>query len=246
MIEKSFFPNLKGELLSGVLNNGRLQAPVLVLLHGFASNKDHNLLVEAESFFASKKYNVFRYDVSGSGESQGDFKDSSLNNQVGDLKSAIDYLKSKYYGNKLSVLGFSLGAAVSVIKNDPRVDKYVFWSPALFPAIDMYPRYCTSEINSSLEQNGYIEKEGLKVGKKMISDLGNILLEDNLSSFDKPVLMIHGTSDPRINYQNTIRAHHFMKNSDVFLIPSANHSYKNNPAHRKELFQKTYNWLQKK
>ncbi|MCF7799197.1 lysophospholipase [Candidatus Woesearchaeota archaeon] len=244
MIEPQSFLNAKGELLSGILNNGRAQSPILMLLHGFASNKDQDLLLEAESFFAVHKYNVFRYDVAGAGESQGDFLESSIASQITDLQSAIEHLSTQYNNNNISIIGFSLGAAVAAIHNNPRIANYVFWSPALFPAIDMYPRYATTEIQSELISRGYIEKEGLKVGKQIIEDLGSTHLEHKLAELKRPVLMIHGTDDPRINYQNTIQAHSLIPNSEVHLISGANHSYKNNHPHRQELFEKTHSWLQ--
>ena len=93
MQEQISFINSKGTSLSGILNNGRLSAPVFIMLHGFASDKNEPLFLEAETYFADKGYNVFRFDVEGAGDSGGDFKESSLSSQVDDYNCAINLSK---------------------------------------------------------------------------------------------------------------------------------------------------------
>ncbi len=246
MIEDSPFLNSRGKILSGVLNNGRLTSPILIMLHGFASNKNENLFLDAEEYFAKKGYNVFRFDVEGAGDSEGDFLDSSLENQANDLKSAIDYVSRLYSDNSIEVIGFSLGATAAILANDERVSKYIFWSPALYPHKDMRPRYCSEEIRTQLKENGFIEKAGLNVGNKLIDDLGTVYLEDKIQEISKPVLLVHGSADPRIDYNSTVEASELFKQKDLFIIDGANHSFKENNTHREILFEKTYSWLSEK
>ena len=246
MIESVSFSNFNNLSLSGILNNGRDYSPVIVLVHGFAGNKDENGLFSlAESYFASKNMNTFRFDFEGVGESKGDYINSSLENQVNDLKSALYYVSSKYNHGNIYVVGFSLGATVSILANDSRVKAYALWSPALFPKNDMFPRYDTPEIKKELAEKGFIEKAGIKVGKNIIDDLGKYSLENCMNAINKPVLLIHGTLDPRINYKSTIKGKDYFLNAKLELIDGANHSYKNNFLHREQVFEKTAEFFEK-
>lgn len=244
MQEHVKFKNKRNLLLSAILNNGRPSSPLLVLVHGFAGNKDENgLFVEAEDYFSAKGFNTFRFDLEGVGESEGDFKETTLKKQESDLESAIYHITALYPSTKIGVVGFSLGATIAVLNNNPKIDFYIFWSPALYPAEDMFPRYNTPEILTELQKKGYIEKGSLKVGSGIIEDFKNCGLEEEIKKIGNPVLLVHGTKDLRINYLNTIKAKPLFSNSSLEIIEGANHSYKENPQHRQILFDKTYEWL---
>lgn len=246
MQEKIFFTNSRNLSLSAILNNGRPLTHLLLFVHGFAGNKDENgLFIQAEEYFSSKGFNTFRFDFEGVGESNGSFRDTTLKKQCGDLESSLKYLISNYGYNKISIIGFSLGATVSIILNNPLISAYCFWSPAIFPAKDMFPRYNTTKILREFKEKGYFDKAGLKVGKQIINDFKHCNLEMYITNLDKPVLLVHGTKDPRIGYNSTVLAHSLFKNSALELIEGANHSFKENPEHRRILFEKTYEWLSK-
>jgi uncharacterized protein len=246
MQEKISLPNKRNELLKGVLNNGRSLEPMIIFVHGFAGNKEENgLFVEAENYFTSRNINTFRYDMAGIGESSGDYSKTSLVEQAQDLELVVQTMRKMYHENNISVVGFSLGAAVSTLINQKLVDQYIFWSPSLFMATDMYPRYSTEDVVNELKSKGYLDKGGVRVGRKIIDEFRKFDPVPLLMGINKPVLLIHGTEDPRIDYRNTIAATQYLKNSTFIKIDGANHSYKNNQLHRNELFEETYSWLER-
>jgi len=245
MIEERFFKNGQGYALAGVLNNGRPNAPLLIFVHGFAGNKNENgLFTQAEQYFSDKGINTFRFDMTGAGESQGDFRDITLQSQAHDLDCAIDTLSQIYSGN-IGVVGFSLGAATAILDANPKIGFYVLWSPAIFLSKDMLPRYDDEETRKELQTKGYIQKAGLKVGPRIIDDFRTCDLTTQVQRLTKPTLLVHGTADPRIDYHSTVLVREQIPNAELQLIPGANHSYKEKPEHRKQLFDLTYSWLQK-
>ncbi|MGV8172182.1 MAG: alpha/beta hydrolase [Candidatus Woesearchaeota archaeon] len=244
MTEKIFIPNSREETLVGILNNGRVHSPILLFVHGFAGNKDENgLFVQAEDYFSSKGFNTFRFDMAGVGESSGDYRETTLKKQAQDLELVITNLRDKYSQNNLSIIGFSLGATASTLINPKLVNQYVFWSPAIFTAKDMFPKYATAEVLDEINSKGYLDKGGVKVGKPIINNLKEYNPELFLKTIHKPVLLVHGSEDPRIDYRSTIAAQKLFSNAKFIKIDGANHSYKNNDAHRSNLFKETYNWL---
>jgi len=245
MMDKGYFFSREGNLLSYTLNNGMPQRPIIVLVHGFTGNKHENgLFVESDTFFKKQGYNVFRFDMTGVGESTGEFMHTSLEQQVSDLSRALDYIKKEKYPC-IGLIGFSLGATVSLLTNLEGVDALALWSPALFPSRDMFPRYDTKEVRRELLEKGYISKAGLKVGSTIINDLRTCDLVPAMRGLQKPVLLLHGTADPRIDYRNTQGAVGYFPNASLQLIDGANHSYKGNDIHRMEVLTKTCDWFDK-
>ena len=245
MIDKGYFLGREGNQLAYVLNRVSPKKPVLLMVHGFAGNKDENgLFVDSSTFFEKRGYNVFRFDMTGVGESKGEFMHTSLEKQISDLSRALGYIKQERYP-RIGLIGFSLGATISLLNNPEGVDALALWSPALFPSRDMFPRYDTEEVRRELLERGYIPKSGLKVGPAIINDLRTCDLVPAMKSVQKPVLLVHGTEDSRIDYRNTQSAIGYFPNASLQLINGANHSYKGNLVHRLEVLTKTCDWFDK-
>jgi len=237
------YPNKQNERLVGTLRNGQ-PGPLVVLVHGFCGNKDENgLFSEFAAYLADRQCNSFRFNMSGIGGSEGDFQNSSIDKQASDLDATVDFLSTRFPQSRLGVVGFSLGAAVALRSNNPKVCSYSLWSPAFFPAKDMYPRYKTPEILESLAAKGYFEKSGLKVGQTMFADLGSFSAEGTLRKIHLPIQIIHGTNDSRISYASSTLAERMLTNGhEMVKVDGADHSYKNS-EHRQYVFQRAASWF---
>ena len=96
-MEKVTFYNKNGDQLMGVLHkNGVKQCKYVIMVHGFTGDKDEKgLFIEAANFLINKGYSVLRFDIRGSGESEGDFSEVGINDQKEDFLVAVDFLKKK-------------------------------------------------------------------------------------------------------------------------------------------------------
>ncbi len=119
-----------GLTLTGVLHvPDNLQAgearPAIAVLHGFGGNKNGGIPVVAANLFEQLGYVTLRFDMRGCGNSQGVRGKVICLEQVEDTKNAITFLASRpeVRADKIAVMGFSFGAAVSVYTAgvDPRV-----------------------------------------------------------------------------------------------------------------------------
>lgn len=122
-------------------------APVVLMLHGFTGTRDE-LLIEGteEGVFARTArhleeagYASLRIDFRGSGDSDGDWADTTFSGQVADALEAIDWLKGsdEVDAERLAVLGWSQGGLVAahVAAAAPEdVDALILWAPATAPA----------------------------------------------------------------------------------------------------------------
>jgi hypothetical protein len=220
----------------------------VLFVHGFAGNKDENgLFTEAANKFAENGISSLRFDFSGHGKSTGDTRQLSLDQEVQDYRSAIEYLEKVYSPRELIVIGFSLGATVAIKARDKRVTRYIFWSPAFYPKTDMVPRYNRDpDIQSQIQQNGSFIKSGKNINKDILVDLYRFKLSRYINHIDKSIRIIHGTKDERINYKSSekfIKYYSTKKNIDQCFVSGAGHSYKENASFRSMVYDRSVNWI---
>lgn len=234
-----------GEPLAADLALAGPRAPLLVLAHGFGGNKNEGgLFTQAKHYFGQNGFSVLRFDFRGCGENSGSFKRIRLQHLVNDIHSVFSYIKSNRRLEALPVgfVGFSLGAGIGLLAGLP-VDAYVFWSPAIFTRTDMVPRYL-----HELDAKGFIIKGNIKVSKDFIHDLNSDAIPNSLRSVRSPVLIVHGTSDQRIPFYSSEKAKALLqgtaRRSKVVLIQGADHSFRNDPYCRQQVFSESLNWLQ--
>ncbi|MCK4670541.1 MAG: hypothetical protein KAT43_05040 [Nanoarchaeota archaeon] len=243
------FRNQQEEMLLAEVQYLHTSAPLLVFVHGICGNKDEGkyLFKEAKDFFLMKGMNTFRFDMSGVGESKGDYLDSTLEKQTSDVNSALEFIADIVKPRCIGLIGFSLGATAAILANNPSVGAYSFWSPAFFPEKDMFPRYDTPGVRRQLEEKGYIVKKGLKVSKKLIEDLRDRDLGSALPKLSKPVQIIHGTHDKYIDHRSSIKASKsLLFLSELQLIGGADHVFMDELRYRKEVFNYTHFWFARK
>ena len=118
MEERVHFTSDK-QRLSGIFEtpegaSGRL--PVVMVLHGFGSNKDSGTMRTAAKLFTSLGYAALRFDMRGCGESEGARGRVICLEQVADTRNALAYLLGRRDIDpaRIGVFGHSFGAAVAV------------------------------------------------------------------------------------------------------------------------------------
>ncbi len=126
------FKNKEEEVLRGIFSD-KGSSEVVLCIHGFertatAEPKSKRLSDE----LSEKNISSFRFDFSGCGLSDGDFKDMTVEKLVEDLKSATENIKKE--ASKVSVVAHSLaGCVLARFKNkypDIVFEKIVLISPA--------------------------------------------------------------------------------------------------------------------
>ena len=120
MQEKVTFPS-GGLVLSAVIEFPKDYAseqrrPAIIILHGFGSSKDSANVTTPASMYTQWGYIVFRFDMRGCGQSEGEFGRVICLEQVEDTRSAISYLitRPEIDTSRIAVCGNSAGAAVAL------------------------------------------------------------------------------------------------------------------------------------
>jgi uncharacterized protein len=120
-------------------------APVILLFHGFTGARDELAVANTEEGVFSRTarllreagYASLRIDFRGSGESAGDFADTTFEGQIADGLAAVDWLRAepRVRGDTIGIIGWSQGgliaAAVAGRSNAPKA--VALWAAVATP-----------------------------------------------------------------------------------------------------------------
>lgn len=186
-----------GETLAASLERPSPSAepcPAVLLLHGFTGHKaeDGRLFVRLARALAASGMASLRIDFRGSGDSDGDFADLTIERELEDARAALSLLAAlpSVDGARVAVLGLSLGSAVAALLAGERADlaALVLWAPVTRPSelfanpIELEPR------------------PGWRVAPSFYSSSSRARPLEALARWAGPVLCVSGTRDylPRV------------------------------------------------
>ncbi|MBO3733474.1 alpha/beta hydrolase [Glycomyces niveus] len=188
-----------GRTLRGVLHLPHPHpspAPAVVLCHGLGGNRIGwgNDFVLLSRLLAAQGIACYRFDFAAFGESDGDPLDFSVSDQVSQLKAVLAQLERNraVAPDRISVLGFSMGALVAVLAaGDRRLRSLALWAPAGGPLNLPFWESFRDEIR----EHGRADYNGIEFGDAFIDDLRGIDQFAAARRHEGPVLLAGGTED---------------------------------------------------
>src|SRR6516165_8124503 len=115
------FRNRSGRWLRGMVHRpvevAWRPAPCVVFFHGFTGDRmeSHWIFVKCSRALAFHGIASLRFDFYGSGESDGQFDEVTLQGEVSDAEAAVEFFRKQkgVDGRRLGLCGLSLGGAVA-------------------------------------------------------------------------------------------------------------------------------------
>lgn len=194
----------KNQTLFGMLHCPRIKegekSPGIVMFHGFAgtSIEPHQLFVKAARRLADLGFFVLRFDFRGSGQSEGNFEEMTFSEELSDAQKALDFLSAQPQvdENRLGAIGLSMGGAVAcyLASSDGRLKAVALWSTP----VSCREIWEESVKNRRVDEKGYVDYDGNKVGKAFLDEVVNITPATEIGKFQGPVLIIHGDRDETV------------------------------------------------
>ena len=211
--------------------------PVAIVSHGFMAFQDtvrHYCRELATSGYATYCFDFCGGCAPGKGESDGASTDMSVLTEVKDLEAVIAYAKAlPYTSDTLLLMGCSQGGFVSALvaaKGVPEVDKLVLFYPALCIPDDaragkmLFAKFDPNNIPD------VINCGPMKLGGCYPSAVINMDPYAEISPYQGPVLLIHGTKDRIVNVDyahNAAKAYEASKPGrlQLCIIPDGAHGF---------------------
>ncbi|MDO8593002.1 MAG: alpha/beta hydrolase [bacterium] len=230
MKEKFFYKKIKEENISCVFTEpDRKSKNIVIMAHGFRSSSigSSRKFVTLSRKLAEKGISSLRFDQPGSGNSSGDFYDSSFNDWIKTIQSFTKEYIGKQF--RVALMGESMGAtAVIDSLEDLQIRKNIYgialWVPD--PKIDRH------EINGK-----YMEEGGQRVNKNYWVEASSHNFMKNLVSYDGDRLIIYGEKDEHISASSRKKVIIAAKRprSKVIILKGENHSNWSYPQMKKAI-----------
>lgn len=229
------------------------QVPAVLMLHGFASQKDEvgDMYKNLAAKLAAQGVASLRIDFQGSGDSKVPFEQMTFTNQVSDAQAAFDYLRGRpeVDAARLGVLGFSMGGGVAIkiaAKAANPVKSLALWSSTSTRSL----ADIAAGSRATAEKEGVVDVDlgftKIKLGKAFYSSIQNQDLEGEIGRFSGNTMLVYGTADPLSG-----NAPYFLYNlggkvRNLVLIDGADHIYHvltDDKSESNQVIDTTANWF---
>ena len=232
MKEKIYFKNSKGDRICGILSNPTANKvkPVIILCHGFSSNKDSDTNIRLEKIMNKNSISTFRFDFYGHGESEGEFEDITISEAVDDILNAIKLLKEYKY-IKIGLMGSSFGGISSIVASSKSNDLFVL---ALKSPVSNYEEIevsrKTKEELKEWKTKGYIyyingHGKKLRLNYTFFEDFKDNNGYQSAKKIKIPTLIVHGGKDESVPLKQSRKIADLIKDCQLEIIEGADHRY---------------------
>ncbi|HEX2143408.1 MAG TPA: alpha/beta fold hydrolase [Glycomyces sp.] len=188
-----------GRTLRGTLHLPEsIPAPAIVLCHGFGGTRTEfgYSFVQLAKRLAERGVAVYRFDFAGGGESDGDFADLAISDQVSQVVAILDAMGAHpaIDAERLSLLGMSLGGlTASLAAAEHPVRSLTLWAPAAAAAA--MDEAAAKRRADAIAEHGYDDFGGLPVYQPFAHDAKGIDPFADAAAYTGPVLLAVGSND---------------------------------------------------
>ena len=241
--EKILFSTYNDFKLCGLLNIVNSKKEIVIICHARTSSKDSRPTTILANELTKNKINNFRFDFIACGESDGEYTEYTVSNMIRNLRDVLKMLKDKYNFESFILIGCSMGGRIvsNVDLNEYNIKKIILW----YPAID-YGRgllNIPSKKEKIAKRDGFYPIEnGWKLSYNYFKDERKYTTYKVLQKIDIPILFVHGTKDPFVNYKSSLNTSKKCRNATLHLIEDADHGF-HNEEHMKEALDITLKFI---
>ena len=206
--------------------------PLVIIMHGFASQKEAPLLKQIADNLEAAKIASIRFDFNGHGASGGRFQDMTILNEIEDAKRVYEYARNLPEVTSVGLSGHSQGGVVaSMLAGDLGADQ-ISALALLAPASVIHDNARNSEFFGIYYEADflpeYIEIFGRRIGRNYLLTARDLPIYETAKKYQGSVLVLHGEADDIVPYTYGEKYHHIYKNSELKLLPNFDHNFTQN------------------
>lgn len=246
----AYKPEAKGERVSIDGDHSRLQAiiqkpelkqgetcPMVIFCHGFGGRKDGAIFELMADTLQAHGIASIRFDFNGHGESEGDFKDMTVLNEIEDAKKVTEYVSSLRYVDNIAIVGHSQGGVVAAMtagemsgEEDSYFRAVVLMAPAAVLRDDAIRGNTMGTQYDPFDPGEYVELFGgnLKLGANYIRTAVTLPIYETAAKYRGAALIIHGNADRVVPYTYGERFHQIWPGSKFVLQEYFDHGFSQN------------------
>ncbi|HCS78855.1 TPA: hypothetical protein DIV55_03860 [Patescibacteria group bacterium] len=227
-------PNSQGqqlEVLQELPDKGD-QFPTVILVPGFGVDlHEYGYFDEITTLLLQNGFQTFRFSFSGTGKSQGNFEDMTIESQATEFKLIVDYvLRDRFtMPGHVGIFAQSFGASV-VISALPitGISTFMFSGTQAFPGETLARHFkrqrgFNPEAVSKMERS---DKTITRIDPQFWRSEKRHNLVGKIRQITEPVLFIHGSKDKKVKGAEALLLYNAVTSKKKFhLVENSNHSF---------------------
>lgn len=233
--EKVVIGGSKGKL-SAIIQKPELRAgekvPMAILMHGFTADKDSRIIALLADSLQARGIASIRFDFNGHGESEGDFQEMTVPNEIEDAKMVYEHVKALPYVSDVALAGHSQGGVVASmvageLGND-KVKAVVLFAPAAVLRDDAIRGNTMGAFYNPLDPPEYVQLGNKKLGGDFIRTAFRLPIYPTAAKYTGAACIIHGNGDRIVPYTYGERYHEIWPNSQLYILEGYDHGFSQN------------------
>jgi pimeloyl-ACP methyl ester carboxylesterase len=228
--------------------SGRRVVPGVVFFHGFTGDRmeSHWIFVKCARALAQQGIASLRFDFYGSGESEGEFCEVTIENEISDAQAAARFFRAQkgIDGRRVGLCGLSMGGAVAAcVAARLRVRALVLWAALAYTAHLRELAQGTTLIPGG---DGAREHNAHRISARFLDHLEKVQPLKSIAQFKGPTLIIHPEKD---EYLSLAHPEDYFRASGAALkekviVSGADHTF-TSIAWESEVIARTVDWFRR-
>ena len=207
--------------------------PMVMLCHGFSGRKDGPMFELIADSLMQHGIASIRFDFNGHGESEGDFVDMTVPNEIEDAQKVYEYVRDLRYVDGIAIVGHSQGGVVASMVagkgEEGDFQAVVLMAPAAVLRDDAIRGSTMGKTYDPLDPPDFVELYGgLRLGREYIKTAFSLPIYETAASYKGPALIVHGTGDRVVPYTYGERYHQIWNGSQLVLLEAYDHGFSQN------------------
>lgn len=207
--------------------------PMVMLCHGFSGRKDGPMFELIADSLMHHGIASIRFDFNGHGESEGDFVEMTVPNEIEDAIKVYEYVRDLRYVDGIAIVGHSQGGVVASMVagkgEEGDFQAVVLMAPAAVLRDDAIRGNTMGKTYDPLDPPEYVELYGgLRLGREYINTAFSLPIYETASRYHGPALIVHGTGDRVVPYTYGERYHQIWSGSQLQLLEAYDHGFSQN------------------
>ena len=233
--EKVVIGGSKGKL-SAIIQKPELKTgekvPMAILMHGFTDHKDSRLIALLADSLQARGIASIRFDFNGHGESEGDFQEMTVPNEIEDAKMVYEHVKALPYVGDVALVGHSQGGVVASMAagelGSEKVKAVVLFAPAAVLRDDVIRGNTMGAVYNPLDPPEFVQLGNKKLGGDYIRTAFGMQIYPTAAKYNGAACIIHGNGDRIVPYSYGERYHEIWPNSKLYVLEGYDHGFSQN------------------